>query len=52
VPIYEVIRHAGGTDHAIDQITIDRNDNAKDWMRLEALQRRKAMSNSIRPARE
>jgi glycosyltransferase involved in cell wall biosynthesis len=51
-PIYEVIRHAGGTDHAIDQITIDRNDNAKDWMRLEALQRRKAMSNSIRLARE
>lgn len=39
-PIYEVIRHAGGTDHAINQITIDRNDNAKDWMRWEALQRR------------
>jgi len=28
-PIYEVIRHEGGTDHAIDQITVDRNDNAK-----------------------
>ncbi|NOX58862.1 MAG: glycosyltransferase, partial [Planctomycetes bacterium] len=24
-PIYEVIRHSGGTDHAIDQPTIDRN---------------------------
>ena len=35
-PIYEVIRHSGGTDHAIDQATIDRNDEAKDHMRLEA----------------
>ncbi len=40
-PIYEVIRHAGGTDHAIDQVTVDRNDEAKDWMRLEAIKRRK-----------
>ncbi len=40
-PIYEVIRHSGGTDHSIDQATIDRNDEAKDWMRLEALTRRK-----------
>ncbi len=40
-PIYEVIRHAGGTDHAIDPITVDRNDDAKDWMRLEAIKRRK-----------
>ncbi|MFH1747275.1 MAG: glycosyltransferase family A protein [Planctomycetota bacterium] len=39
-PIYEVIRHSGGTDHAIDQATIDRNDNAKDHMRVEALMRR------------
>ena len=39
-PIYEVIRHAGGTDHAIDQPTIDRNDEAKDAMRAEALRRR------------
>jgi len=39
--IYDVVRHAGGTDHNIDQITIDRNDNAKDFMRLEAIQRRK-----------
>ncbi len=42
-PIYEVIRHSGGTDHAIDQVTIDRNDNAKDHMRLEALHRRRGM---------
>jgi len=29
-PIYEVIRHPGGTDHSIDQDTIIRNDEAKD----------------------
>ncbi|MGD9899029.1 MAG: glycosyltransferase family 2 protein [Calditrichaceae bacterium] len=39
-PIYEVIRHSGGTDHSIDQITIDRNDEAKDFMRFEAILRR------------
>ena len=38
--IYEVIRHEGGTDHSIDQATVDRNDEAKDYMRLEAIQRR------------
>jgi glycosyltransferase involved in cell wall biosynthesis len=43
-PIYEVVRHSGGTDHAIDQITIDRNDNAKDWMRLEAIRRRQRLN--------
>jgi glycosyltransferase involved in cell wall biosynthesis len=42
-PIYEVIRHSGGTDHSIDQQTIDRNDNAKDAMRLHALRRRQAL---------
>ncbi len=42
-PIYEVIRHPGGTDHTIDQPTIDRNDNAKDAMRLDALFRRRAV---------
>ena len=36
-PIYEVIRHAGGTDHSIDESTIIRNDNAKDFMRNEAI---------------
>ncbi|MFQ6604144.1 MAG: glycosyltransferase family 2 protein [Fidelibacterota bacterium] len=39
-PIYEVIRHEGGTDHSIDQQTVDRNDNAKDYMRLMAIRRR------------
>ena len=48
-PIYEVIRHAGGTDHSIDQATIDRNDDAKDQMRLEALERRRKL-NRIVPA--
>ncbi len=38
--IYEVVRHAGGTDHSIDQATIDRNDEAKDYMRAEAIKRR------------
>ncbi|MCP4248375.1 MAG: glycosyltransferase [bacterium] len=43
-PIYEVIRHSGGTDHSIDQVTIDRNDEAKDHMRLQALRRRQALN--------
>jgi glycosyltransferase involved in cell wall biosynthesis len=43
-PIYEVIRHAGGTDHSIDQMTIDRNDEAKDYMRLQALHRRQKIN--------
>jgi glycosyltransferase involved in cell wall biosynthesis len=43
-PIYEVIRHSGGTDHSIDQATIDRNDNAKDNMRLAALKRRRLLN--------
>ena len=38
--IYEVVRHSGGTDHSIDQQTIDRNDEAKDYMRAQAIQRR------------
>lgn len=38
--IYEVIRHSGGTDHSIDQATVDRNDEAKDYMRKEAILRR------------
>ena len=38
--IYDVIRHSGGTDHSIDQETIDRNDEAKDWMRKAAIERR------------
>ena len=43
-PIYEVVRHQGGTDHSIDIETITRNDEAKDYMRLEALNRRKALN--------
>ena len=39
-PIYKVVRHSGGTDHSIDLHTIDRNDNAKDWVRMEAIERR------------
>ena len=42
--IYEVVRHAGGTDHNIDQATIDRNDEAKDYMRAEAIKRRIGMN--------
>lgn len=38
--IYEVVRHEGGTDHNIDQHTIDRNDEAKDYMREQAILRR------------
>ncbi|NOZ74507.1 MAG: glycosyltransferase family 2 protein [FCB group bacterium] len=43
-PIYEVIRHAGGTDHSIDQATVDLNDEAKDRMRREAILRRQRMN--------
>lgn len=43
-PIYEVVRHAGGTDHAISQDLIDRNDEAKDDMRREAVLRRIEMN--------
>ncbi len=42
--IYEVVRHSGGTDHSIDQITIDRNDEAKDFMRAEAIRRRQKLN--------
>ncbi|MBP7886019.1 MAG: glycosyltransferase [Candidatus Marinimicrobia bacterium] len=43
-PIYEVVRHTGGTDHSIDQNTIDRNDEAKDYMRLKAVLRRRKIN--------
>lgn len=39
-PIYDVVRHSGGTDHNIDQSTVDRNDEAKDYMREQAIIRR------------
>ena len=43
-PIYKVVRHAGGTDHSIDQNTVDRNDEAKDFMRKESILRRIALN--------
>ncbi len=43
-PIYKVIRHGGGTDHNIDRVTVDRNDNAKDEMRREAIYRRQIIN--------
>ena len=43
-PIYDVVRHSGGTDHSIDQNTIDRNDEAKDYMREQAILRRIKMN--------
>ena len=45
-PIYDVIRHPGGTDHSIDQNTIDRNDETKDWIRKIALKRRIKLNRS------
>ncbi|MBN2281826.1 MAG: glycosyltransferase family 2 protein [Candidatus Marinimicrobia bacterium] len=39
-PIYEVVRHSGGTDHNIDESTVNRNDEAKDQMRMETVHRR------------
>ena len=43
-PIYEVVRHKGGTDHSIDQETITCNDEAKDYMRLKAIKRRQELN--------
>jgi len=43
-PVYKVIRHGGGTDHNIDRATVDRNNNAKDEMRREAIIRRQIMN--------
>lgn len=43
-PVYKVVRHSGGTDHSINRQAVDRNNNAKDAMRLEALKRRKKMN--------
>ena len=45
-PIYDVVRHSGGTDHSIDQQTIDRNDEAKDYMREQAIGRRQKLNRS------
>lgn len=43
-PIYEVIRHSGGTDHSISEDVIMRNDEAKDDMRKHAILRRMAFN--------
>lgn len=43
-PIYEVIRHEGGTDHSISQSVINRNDEAKDRMRFNAILRRQNLN--------
>jgi glycosyltransferase involved in cell wall biosynthesis len=47
-PIYEVVRHAGGTDHRIDESTISRNDDAKDHMRRAAIHRRQKLNAEFR----
>jgi len=44
-PIYEVVRHSGGTDHAINKDLIIRNDEAKDDMRIHAIMRRIGFNN-------
>lgn len=46
-PIYKVVRHEDGTDHNIDQATIDLNDNAKDDMRLKAIRRRQKINGAL-----
>ena len=46
-PIYKVVRHGGGTDHSINRSTVDRNDNAKDEMRREAIYRRQIMNEVV-----
>ncbi len=43
-PIYEVIRHSGGTDHSISEDVIMRNDEAKDDIRKHAILRRIAFN--------
>ncbi len=47
-PIYDVIRHSGGTDHSIDQATIDRNDEAKDYIRSMAIIRREKLNSETK----
>lgn len=43
-PIYEVVRHSGGTDHSISEELIMRNDEAKDDIRKHAILRRMAFN--------
>ena len=48
-PLYEVTRHAGGTDHAVTRDTVDDQNEAKDWFRLQAIRRRQAINAQERP---
>ena len=47
-PVYEVVRHAGGTDHSINEEVIARNDEAKDEMRKQAIMRRIAFNRLLK----
>ena len=47
-PIYEVVRHSGGTDHAINDDLVMRNDEAKDDMRKHTILRRIAFNNNYK----
>jgi glycosyltransferase involved in cell wall biosynthesis len=46
-PIYEVVRHSGGTDHSISEELIMRNDEAKDDIRRHAIMRRMAYNEML-----
>jgi hypothetical protein len=43
-PLYEVTRHAGGTDHAVSRDAVDQQNETKDWFRLQAIRRRQAIN--------
>jgi hypothetical protein len=43
-PLYEVTRHAGGTDHAVSRETVDQQNEAKDWFRYQAIRRRQSIN--------
>ncbi len=49
-PLYEVTRHGGGTDHAVSRETVDQQNDAKDWFRLQAIRRRQAINAEASPA--
>lgn len=42
--LYEVTRHAGGTDHAASRETVDQQNEAKDWFRYQAIRRRQGIN--------
>jgi hypothetical protein len=43
-PLYEVTRHAGGTDHAVSRETVDQQNETKDWFRFQAITRRQGIN--------